>query len=208
MGWMPTSGDFTILEALKEGLLKNVYKIQAPDGTELALKEIRFGGTGTEDYGDSMNIEEALYELNTIKKIATSPTEKPYFPKHVAAMAYLHPAYDPYTGECVEQGEVINLARASSEIEDGRGVSFFIVEEFVQGRFAEPADIERAKAMREEGMRRSPRIWLTADTDENDVMVCPDGALKFVDVGNFNALSRDEMRMLDDFMAQEQGATR
>lgn len=215
---LPDTKDFTF-SPLKGGMSKKVYKVtEEKSGKEFLIKEIRFkeGDIWNKEQDDdaeksnlTLGIEEALYELATIRTIARNKSQALYFPKNYGLFAYKHPAViDDYTdAPPVEKGSLINIAGAKKLYSDGAGVSFFIVEEFIKGQFPDKQQLAKAVEIRNRGIKTHPGIWLTVDTDNNDIIITDDGQFKFIDAGDFkeNELIPEKQRLIDRMRAAEFG---
>jgi len=191
------------VEQFGRGFSKIVWKISSPDlPRDFLVKEIRFlASLESPSFDDAREIketnaslvpEQAFYELETIMKIARSPGLRDQFSKNIGIFASLHPRNDN------DMGEIIGIDKAKRNIDAEQDVSLFIVEEIIKGQRPTEEQEMQAKAMRRQGMKTNPRIWLTVDTDPCDFLVRDDGSFGFFDVGHFGH-SRAEEKMFERF---------
>ncbi len=52
-------------------------------------------------------------------------------------------------------------------------------------------------------MTTNPRVWLTVDIDNDDIIVREDGRMTFIDVGNFKEFTPAEKQLYEKLSSKE-----
>lgn len=187
-------------KAYESGNSKVVWQISSPElPHSFILKEISFLDE-TVDHpceevtNHSLSPKQAFFELETIRKIKQSAEFSSYFPKNIGLFATSHPTNS-------SDAKRVGIVLAQEMLKKEKGASLFIAEEFIQGRAPSEKERERAIEIRQEGLKKNKRIWLTVDTHRNDVRITDDGRYIFLDVGNFELANKRDQQRLDEMLA-------
>lgn len=148
----------------------------------------------------------ALLEFKVIGEIARQPEKtRKHFPKNIGLFAL-----ERNTGESRDIESLHN--NGSKSLFNGNACNFFIVEEYIEGEKPMAKHLKAAQKMRLEGMKQNPGIWLTIETDRDDIKVRGKNDIVFLDAGRriyspinivdhlmpllsrFNIMTEDDMR--------------
>lgn len=143
------------------------------------LKEIMY----TEDHSNphqnlTLSRSQGLIELRVIKETEkVESADKKHFPPNFGTWIYRE-----------DQGKFEKEEKLDAEsVEEIDEASFFIFEEFISGEPPNEEELKHAQQIRRDGMKRSPKIWATADDEHpDDIIITEDGTPIFIDRGNFN----------------------
>ncbi|MCF8495450.1 MAG: hypothetical protein K9G62_02150 [Alphaproteobacteria bacterium] len=173
------------------GIHKDCFMLAA-EGKKAILKEEAYGRLE-----NPMGFPvDSLLELNVIdetKKLGGN--DKIHFPKSFGNFVYDEDEEKFVNYRKIKGPEKVSQLSQSSEI------SFFILEEYKEGRFVNEEELQKAQAIREEGIKRNSMLWQTVDAEErNDVIVDQEGNMAFIDRGLSSKSKKTFKRLCKHFL--------